>query len=184
MLFQLLKPALLAGATPQRPSRVVSVSSTGHRNVQALDFDNLDFSNSEYSAVIAYSNSKLANIYLANELTRRYKEQNLHALSLHPGSIKTPLQRYIQDIPGVEAILKDPNYQAQVKSVEQGAATTVWAAVGKEWMHHGGVYLEDVGEAGLAHPEGPPYRPGYGQAAFKSEDEKRLWEVSERLCGI
>ena len=184
LLFELLKPALLAAATPERPSRVISVSSTGHRNVEALDFDNLDFSRSAYSPMIAYGNSKLANIYFANELTRRYQDRHLHALSLHPGSIATPLQRYLKDSPGYDAVMNDPCYQAQLKSTEQGAATTVWAAVGEEWLNRGGVYLENVGEAEPAEREGPPYRTGYIAAAFKPVDERRLWEVSEKLCDV
>ena len=184
LLFQLLRPALLAAATPERPSRVISVSSTGHRNIKAIDFDNLDFSKSEYNPVIAYSNSKLANIHFANELTRRYESQNLIGLSLHPGSIKTPLMRYFEGHPAYEAAMADENYQAQTKSVKQGAATSVWAAIGKEWMHRGGVYLEDVGEADPAEPEGPAYRPGYGEGAYHPESERKLWQVSERMVGV
>ena len=71
LLFQLLKPALIAASAPERPSRVISVASTGHRNIQALDFENLNFPKSPYSPMVAYGNSKLANIYFANELTRR-----------------------------------------------------------------------------------------------------------------
>jgi NAD(P)-dependent dehydrogenase (short-subunit alcohol dehydrogenase family) len=184
LLFHLLKPALLAGASAERPSRVISVSSTGHRNIQKMDFDNLDFSKSPYHPVMAYGNSKLANIYFANELTRRYQSQHLHALSLHPGSIKTPLQHHMAGSPQYDAVMADPEYQRQTKSVEQGAATTVWAAIGKEWNERGGVYLEDVGEAELATKEGSLYRTGYGEAAYNPEDEKKLWEVSDRMCGI
>ena len=186
LLFQLLKPALLAAATPERPSRVISVSSTGHRNIASLDFANLDFSKSEYSPMIAYGNSKLANIYFANELTRRYQERDLIGLSLHPGSIETPLRRHLE-VQGGEAfkkIVESPEYQVQVKSTEQGAATSVWAAVGKEWMHRGGVYLEDVGEAKPVEAEGPSWRPGYSPTAYRPEDERRLWELSEELCGV
>ena len=186
LLFQLLKPAFLVGATPERPSRVISVSSTGHRNAASLDFDNLDFSKSPYTPMLAYGNSKLANIYFANELTRRYQDQNLIGLSLHPGSIETPLRRHLE-VQGGEAFKKtvdSPEYQAQLKSTEQGAATSVWAAVGREWMHRGGVYLEDVGEAGPVEAEGPSWRPGYSPAAYRPEDERRLWELSEKWCGI
>ena len=184
LLFQLLEPALLAGATPEQPSRVIVVSSTGHRQVKALDFDNLDFLQTPYNPWLAYGNSKLANIYFANELTRRYQDQNLIGLSLHPGSIKTPLQRHVDDDTMVKSATSTPEYQAQLKSVEQGAATTVWAAVGKEWMDRGGVYLENVGEAGPVEPKGPPYRPGYSPAAYKPEDERRLWELSEKWVSM
>jgi NAD(P)-dependent dehydrogenase (short-subunit alcohol dehydrogenase family) len=184
LLFTLLKPALLAAATPEHPSRIISVSSTGHRNPKALDFENLDFSKSPYHPVMAYGNSKLANIYFANELTRRFQNQNLIALSLHPGSIKTPLARHMESSPMYAQVMANPEYIKQAKNAEQGAATTVWAAVGKEWAHRGGVYLEDVGEAGPDQGEGPLWRTGYSAVAYKPEDEKKLWELSEKLCGV
>ena len=186
LLFSLLKPALLTAATPERPSRVVAVSSTGHRLAPALEFENLNFEKTPYNAITAYGNSKLANVYFANHLTRLYSAQHLIGLSLHPGSIETPLRRHLE-IANPELIrrtVEDPHYQAQQKSTEQGAATTAWAAVGKEWTHRGGVYLEDAGEAGPMEPEGPAYRIGYSPVAYKPEDARKLWEVSEGWCGV
>lgn len=184
LLFQLLKPALLAAASPDRPSRVISLSSTSHRNCAALPFDDLDFSRSEYSPGQAYARSKLANIYFANELDRRYQGRNLRALSLHPGSIKTPLQRHVQNAEFYKSATADPEYQAQVKSLEQGAATTVWAAIAESLSNRGGIYLEDVGEAEEAALEGPAWRTGYGKQICSPVDEKKLWDVSSKLCGI
>lgn len=184
LLFQLLKPALLAAATPELPSRVISLSSTSHRGCPELPFDDLDFSKSDYNPGVAYARSKLANIYFANELDRRYKASNLRAFSLHPGSIKTPLQRHMQDAEVYKTAMANPEYQAQTKSTEQGAATSVWAAIAKELADRGGIYLEDVGEAGVTAPDGPPWRPGHGQQIYNPEDEKKLWEVSNKLCGI
>lgn len=82
LLFNLLKPTLLASFTPAFNSRVVAVSSTAHRNTQ-IHFDNLTLAG-EYHSSIAYGQSKIANIYMANEIDRRYGSQGLHALSLHP----------------------------------------------------------------------------------------------------
>ncbi|KAF2162114.1 hypothetical protein M409DRAFT_27494 [Zasmidium cellare ATCC 36951] len=184
LLFQLLKPALLSAETPEFPSRVISLSSTSHRNCSGLPFDDLDFSKSEYNPGIAYARSKLANIFFANELDRRYKDSNLRAFSLHPGSIKTPLQRHVQDADFYKNAIGNPEYQAQTKSPEQGAATTVWAALAKELAGRGGIYLDDVGEVGVATPEGPAWRSGHGQQIYNPEDENKLWELSNKLCGI
>lgn len=186
LLFSLLKPALLAAGTPERPSRVIAVSSTGHRFCPALDFDNLNFEKTPYHSFQAYGNSKLSNIYFANHLTRLYQSHNLIGISLHPGSIETPLRRHVEEADPelIRKTVDDPKYMAQLKSTEQGAATTVWAAVGREWVHQGGVYLEDVGEAGPMEPEGSPWRPGYAPQAYKPDDEERLWEVSEKWCGL
>ena len=149
-----------------------------------MPFDDLDFSKTDYHPFVAYGRSKLANIYFANELTRQFASQNLVGLSLHPGSIKTPLQKFVAEDPQVQKALADPAYQAQVKSVEQGAATTVWAAIAKELSGRGGVYLEDVGEAEEATKEGPAFRPGYSASAFRPNDERTLWDLSCKLCGV
>lgn len=91
LLFQLLKPTLLASATPEFVSRVVALSSMGHRSA-GVQFDNYTFEKGDYSAWKAYGQSKTANIYMANEIDRRYGSKGLHALSLHPGGIMTGLQ--------------------------------------------------------------------------------------------
>ena len=74
------------------------------------------------------------------------------------------------------------NLFVQYLGVEQGAATTVWAAVAKESQDLGGRYLENVGEAGPAERQGAPYGTGYAVAAYNLEDERKLWQVSEISC--
>ena len=79
MLFQLLKDALLASASPSFNSRVISVASAAHRS-GTINFDDLNFEKTEYTPIGAYNQSKLANILFANELDRRYASQNLRGL--------------------------------------------------------------------------------------------------------
>ncbi|DBA88966.1 TPA: hypothetical protein ACH3X2_000192 [Trebouxia sp. C0005] len=69
LLFQLLKPALLASSTPEFNSRLVSVSSSGHEYSGIL-FDDLNLKKGGYNMWKAYGQSKTANIYLANEVAR------------------------------------------------------------------------------------------------------------------
>ena len=66
LLFQLLKPTLLASSTPEFQSRVVSVSSSGHQ-ISGVHFDDLDLKKQGYEKWTAYGQSKTANIYLATE---------------------------------------------------------------------------------------------------------------------
>lgn len=94
LLFQLLKPTLLASATPEFPSRVVSVTSFGHR-AGPVRFDDYNFEKGEYNPFAAYGQSKTANIWFANEIERRYGSKNLHATSNHPGGIKSGLQVHV-----------------------------------------------------------------------------------------
>lgn len=129
LLFQLLKPTLLKSATPDFASRVVCVSSSGHR-ASGIHFDDLQLASSgKYSPWTAYGQSKTANIYMANEIDRRYGAKNLHAYSLHPGGIWTGLQTNMD----VSQYKGKPQVEKMMKSVPQGAATQVWAAIDKEW---------------------------------------------------
>jgi NAD(P)-dependent dehydrogenase (short-subunit alcohol dehydrogenase family) len=91
LLFHLLLPTLLASSTPALASRVVNVSSLGHRSSPVL-FDDLDLKRCGYNKWTAYGQSKTANILMANEIERRYGGQGLHATSLMPGGIMTGLQ--------------------------------------------------------------------------------------------
>jgi NAD(P)-dependent dehydrogenase (short-subunit alcohol dehydrogenase family) len=94
LLFQLLKPALLESATAGFGSRVVMVASSGHRN-SGVNFGDIMFEHSEYKPFVAYGQSKTSNIYMANQIERRFGEQAVHGLSLHPGGIRTGLQKHM-----------------------------------------------------------------------------------------
>ena len=84
LLFQLLKGALLSSSTPSFNSRVVIVSSGGHR-ISPVVFDDLNMDKQPYNPWVAYGQSKTANAYMALELERRYGSRGLHSTSLHPG---------------------------------------------------------------------------------------------------
>lgn len=180
LLFQLLKDALLASATPSFNSRVVVVASAAHRRGK-IQFDDLNFEKTEYDPFGAYDQSKLANILFANELDRRYKSQGLRALSLHPGGILTPLTRYMPTVGDMKA---DPLLYSMLKDPAQGAATTVWGAVAKEWEGKGGVYLDEVAEGWLTPDDALYYHGGYAPQAFDPPAEKKLWDVSLELVGL
>ncbi|KAK6949306.1 hypothetical protein Daesc_009381 [Daldinia eschscholtzii] len=179
-LFHLLKDALLASATPSFNSRVISVASAAHRGGE-IHWDDLNFEKIEYAPLKGYGQSKLANIYFANELDRKYKSQNLRALSLHPGGILTPLAKYL---PSTQDLLDDEDLAKMLKNPAQGAATTVWAAIAKELEGKGGLYLDEVAVAEPT-PEGKPYYwGGYDKKAFNPEAEKKLWDISLKLTGL
>ncbi|KAL5333807.1 hypothetical protein BJX70DRAFT_45582 [Aspergillus crustosus] len=182
LLFHLLQPVLAASATPSFQSRVVILTSSGHR-IASVDFDNLNFENGQYDAWKAYGQSKTANIWMANELERRYGAQGIHGLSVHPGMIFTELGRHISPedtaaIAGTEVV------RNVLKSLEQGAATTVWAAVSAEFEGKGGLFLNDCQIAGPYDPSLGEYGPGYGTWAYDSEGEKRLWEKTLELLNL
>jgi NAD(P)-dependent dehydrogenase (short-subunit alcohol dehydrogenase family) len=185
--FQLaarLWPALAAA----NGARVVSVSSRGH-HIAGIDFDDLQFERRDYDPWTAYGQSKTANVLFAVELDRRGRDHGVRALALHPGGIVTPLARHmsqsrLREMGAVDAegrAVIDP--AADRKTVEQGAATSVWCAVSPQLEGRGGVYCEnsDIAEAVTAED---PRRVGVKPWAIDPGAARRLWTVSEALTGV
>ncbi|PYH94907.1 putative short-chain dehydrogenase/reductase [Aspergillus ellipticus CBS 707.79] len=183
LFFNLLKPALLAASTPEFQSRVVVVSSSAHRARGINDSDNYQFQKGGYDARTAYMQSKAANVYMANEIERRYGSRGLHATSLHPGVIATGLGRYLTP-EQIQGMMQNEALMKILKSPEQGAATTVWAAVGREWEGKGGKYLSDCAEAVQGPNDGDDMPGTYASHTYKPEDEARLWKDSLDMVGL
>lgn len=171
LLFNLVKDLLLSSTSPEFNSRVVMVSSSGHLGggIHPGDYG-FERPENEYSPWKAYGQSKTANIYMANEITRRYSPRGLFANSLMPGGIATGLQQYVSD-ETKEKWFKDPIANSIVKSLEQGASTTVLAAVGKDWEGVGGKYLEDCQEVLPKDEKSDAAYFGHGKHAFDKESE-------------
>jgi NAD(P)-dependent dehydrogenase (short-subunit alcohol dehydrogenase family) len=181
LLYKLLEEKLLESATSQWPSRVINVSSSAHHS-SGVHFSNINLIG-EYDALKAYGQSKIAMIYMTNEIDRLYGPRHLHAMSVMPGGIMTNLQQHFSEETkaGWE---KNEEVQKILKSVEQGAATTVIAAVGREWQGKGGKYLEDCEEA-VTFEVPPPYGArGYAKHAYDKEQEERLWYESHKWVGL
>ena len=183
LLLQLLKPALFSSSSPVFQSRVINVASSAHRTCLLNESGNYNFEKGGYNFMAAYSNSKLATIYMANELERRYGSKGLHALSVHPGGVFTDLARHIGP-EFVEGIMSNEAFVRVLKSLEQGAATTVLAAVGTEWEGRGGKYLEDCEEAKRGLDDGDGFGVGTVTQTYDREKEERLWKDSLRIVGI
>jgi NAD(P)-dependent dehydrogenase (short-subunit alcohol dehydrogenase family) len=187
LLFQLLKPILLKSSTPSFNSRLISVSSWGHRFGSIRFDDNFDWKNGKgYEPFEAYGQSKTANIYLACEIDRRYSSKGLHATSLHPGGISTGLQVHITEEQMKAWDVSD--MMRYMKNTEQGAATSVYAAISHEWEGKGGKYLSDcVVQAPFKKIEEGPgalFDDGYATWIYDPEKEGRLWKESLRLIGM
>lgn len=182
LLFQLLKPQLLAASTPEFQSRVVVVSSLGHR-MSPLVLDDLNLKGpGKYDPWLAYGSSKTANIYMSNEIERRYGSEGLHGLSLHPGGIATGLQKHQEEM--LSQLAQDTRMQRIMKSPEQGAATSVWAAVGKEWEGTGGKFLDNCQISKPMKPDEWIGGPGHADWIYDVEKAKKLWEASCEMVGI
>ncbi|KAH6897445.1 hypothetical protein B0T10DRAFT_535950 [Thelonectria olida] len=181
LFFELLKSALLKATSPEFQSRVVMLSAAAHRISRIGASDDYAFQKSEYEPWVAYARSKTANIYMANEIERRYGSLGLHATSLHPGIIGTGIARFIPE----EVVTKmTQELGLTFKSLEQGAATTLWAAIGKEWEGRGGVYLNDCAEAERGEDDGVVSKGSYVTHTYDAKEEARLWKDSLKLVGM
>ena len=128
--------------------RLVNLSSGGHL-YSDVDLDDPNFERTPYTEFGAYGRSKTANILFAVEFDRRHKAAGIRATAVHPGAIHTELGRYMT--PEVIKALMDQMAAAQTadgpgitfKSVQQGAATSVWAACVAPADVVGGRYCED-----------------------------------------
>jgi len=176
----LLADALLAGA----PSRVVNLSSGGHR-FGGIDFDDPNYEHREYDKFGAYGQSKTANVLFSVELTRRLADRGVTSNAVHPGVIMTELARHMteQDIQDLMANASAESGGGSgggmtFKTVEAGAATSVWAATTPELEGRGGLYCEDCH---VARNDGDGL--GYEEYAVDPEAAKRLWALSEELVG-
>jgi NAD(P)-dependent dehydrogenase (short-subunit alcohol dehydrogenase family) len=174
-------------------ARVVNVSSLGHQ-FGPFDFEDPNFEHHDYNTMAAYGQSKTALNLFALELDNRAKVFGVRAYSLHPGNIwgtellrETPMEIQQQfgfyDAEGKE-VLEVTN---ALKTIPQGAATTVWCATSPMLNDLGGVYCEDVDVASLALGEG--FSEGVKSAgvmpySVDAAAAKRLWSVSEELTGI
>ena len=176
LLTCLLAPALQAGA----PARVVNLSSGGHP-AGNVDFEDPNFQRRDYDKWRAYGQSKTANALIAVGLEGRLGGRGVHAFAVHPGMIRTELDRYLEQA-DIDMILnhQPSGRRPRLKSIPQGAATSVWAATAPELDGIGGLYLEDCGIADPAQPGG---EGGVEAYALDSSAADRLWSLSEQLVG-
>jgi len=175
LLTGLLAPALLRGGS----ARIVCVSSRGHQQ-SPVRWDDLFFEKEPYDKWAAYGQSKTANVLHAVELERRLGGRGVHAFAVHPGVIPTDLSRHMER-EDFEHIRRRSGGQLRLKTVAQGAATSVYAATAPELEGRGGVYLEDCHVAEVN--DDPESREGVRSYALDPAAAARLWELSEELVG-
>jgi NAD(P)-dependent dehydrogenase (short-subunit alcohol dehydrogenase family) len=168
---------LLDNLLPVRGSRVVTVSSTGHRLRAAIHFDDLQWEHG-YDRYAAYGQSKLANLLFTYELQRRLAghQKNTIAVAAHPGASSTELGR------SVPALIK-PLFALAGTLMFQGATMgslpTLRAATDPDV--EGGQYY---GPDGLGEQRGHPKVVSSSAQSHDEDLQHRLWTVSEELTGV
>ena len=187
----LLMPALEKAES----SRVVCLSSGAHL-ICGVNLDDPMFERRDYDGWESYGQSKSANALFAREFDRRYTEKGIHAFSVHPGMIFTELGRHMTEEDMANLIERrksqikadeestDSNDMMSPKTVEAGAATTVWACVESTLEEQGGHYLADC-QLGvpLASEDSSPGSCSIASHILDDEAAEKLWELSEQLTG-
>jgi NAD(P)-dependent dehydrogenase (short-subunit alcohol dehydrogenase family) len=177
-------------------ARVLNVSSYGHQ-MAPFDFEDPNFEKREYQTLLGYGQSKTACNLLATALDERGKKFNIRAYSLHPGSVygtdlgrEEPIDLYIQMGTHDENGKIKPEVEAKLKTIPQGAATTVWCATSPMLQNIGGVYCEnwDIAEIDFGQIEHRNDEPatirGVQPYSIDRDNAERLWTLSEKMLGF
>jgi NAD(P)-dependent dehydrogenase (short-subunit alcohol dehydrogenase family) len=169
-------------------ARVVNVSSLGHQ-FSPFNFEDPNFQHREYDTLQAYGQSKTAVNLFSLELDNLGSAYGVRAYSVHPGNIwGTELAREAPiEILQQFGFYDDKGNPVQevidsLKSIPQGAATTIWAATSPQLNEYGGVYLEDVDVAELAIDSSIPN--GVKPYSLDEASAKQLWKLTEELTGV
>ncbi len=158
------------------PSRIINVSSMGHKMAKKMDLEDMNYEKKPYSKVQAYAQSKLANILFTRELARRLQGTGVTCYSVHPGAVYTELSRHIENSFGpfkdiINAVLS-PIFTFLLKTSKDGAQTSLTCAVDPLLNSETGKYYSDCKEK---------------EPAPQAKDDiaaKKLWEISEKIVGL
>ncbi|XP_067314200.1 dehydrogenase/reductase (SDR family) member 13 like 1 isoform X2 [Pseudorasbora parva] len=171
----LLTNLLLERLKECAPSRVVNVSSCGH-DLGTIDFDcinthkRLAMGSSDADLFRAYTHSKLCNVLFTHQLAKRLEGTNVTCYSLHPGSVRTELGRDINE--WFTRIIKSFVSNLWATDPISGAQTTLYCALQEGIEPLSGRYFSDC-QLVQVKPE-----------ARDDGVAKKLWDVSEKLCGM
>ncbi|KQS71262.1 shikimate dehydrogenase [Rhizobium sp. Leaf371] len=169
--------------------RLVNLASSGHR-LADVDIEDPNFEQTAYDPWVAYGRSKTANILFTVEFDRRHKARGIRATAVHPGGIRTELTRHLGD-GAFEAMIDKVNEELaaqgkspfELKSIPQGAATSVWAGFVAAAEEVGGLYCHNCRVATVT--EKPASRISEDVCAYALDPEraKALWIKSEEIIG-
>jgi NAD(P)-dependent dehydrogenase (short-subunit alcohol dehydrogenase family) len=171
--------------------RVIVLASSGHRFAN-VDLDDPGFERTIYDPFVAYGRAKTANILFAVTFDQRHQARGVRAAAVHPGGIQTELGRHM-DHGQMTALLKRINSQLasegkgpfQFKTIPQGAATSVWAAVAASAEDIGGRYCENCHVSEIVEDDVviTPVSEGVRRYALDVANADALWRKTEEMVG-
>jgi NAD(P)-dependent dehydrogenase (short-subunit alcohol dehydrogenase family) len=185
VLVNRLAPLLRAGG------RLVMLSSSGHR-YSDVDLDDPNFERTPYEPFVAYGRSKTADCLLAVAFDRRHRSRGIRATAVHPGGIQTELSRHMGPA-RLQALIDGINRQLaeqgqppfRMKTIPQGAATSVWAGVVADAEAVGGRYCENCRVSEIVADDAVILPVGGGVRAYALNPARAeaLWRKAEAMVG-
>ncbi|RMX57299.1 hypothetical protein pdam_00012846 [Pocillopora damicornis] len=168
-LTNLLLDDLIKSGSPDRCSRVVTLSSEAHIPGK-INFEDLQ-SKYYYSPYSGYSQSKLANILFTYELQKRLEEREspVTANAVHPGVVNTDL---FQHIPWIMRMPQNVLAYFLFKTPQQGAENSIYVALSPELESKGGKYFVNCQSTQSS------------DESYSEDVQRRLWKASCELTGI
>src|SRR6202142_1820301 len=171
--------------------RLINLSSAGHR-FSNVDLEDPNLERTPYDPFVAYGRSKTANILFAVAFDNRHRVRGVRAAAVHPGGVQTELDRHL-DPSHVRKMIEQTNQHQtaerkapfQLKTIPQGAATSVWAAVVAPADEIGGHYCENC-HVGNIVPDDVPITAvseGVRSYAVDQTNAEALWKKSEEMVG-
>jgi NAD(P)-dependent dehydrogenase (short-subunit alcohol dehydrogenase family) len=175
----------------RKGGRLISLASAGHR-FSNVDLEDPNFVRTPYEPFVAYGRSKTANILFAVAFDRRHRGNGIRAAAVHPGGIQTELDRHLDRVQ-LQKTIEQMNKQLasegkapfQLKTIPQGAATSVWAAVVAPADEVGGKYCENC-HVGKVVPDNvtiTAISEGVRGYALDLKNAEALWKKSEEMVG-
>lgn len=171
--------------------RLINLSSSGHR-FSNVDLEDPNFTRTPYEPFAAYGRSKTANILFAVAFDQRHRNRGVRAAAVHPGGIQTELGRHVET-GRIQQLVDQMNRQLaaegkapfQWKTIPQGAATSVWAAVVAPAEEIGGRYCENCHIGNIVSDDIviTAISEGVRAYALDSRNAEALWKKSEELVG-
>jgi len=167
----LLTYLLIGKLQSSSPSRIVNLTDISHRRGE-IDFANLN-SESDYEPAKAYKQSKLAQAVFTKELHRRLTGSGVSAFAVHPGFVRTQIDRNLSYHSSIVAkIFVKPLFWFLHKTPEQGARSVIYCLLSPDIADKSGGYFKDCEHRKFA------------DTAEDAEIAKRLWMISEVWTGI
>jgi NAD(P)-dependent dehydrogenase (short-subunit alcohol dehydrogenase family) len=175
----------------RKGGRLINLASAGHR-FSNVDLEDPNFVRTPYEPFVAYGRSKTANILFAVAFDRRHRGNGIRATAVHPGGIQTELDRHLDRV-HLQKMIEQMNKQLasegkapfQSKTIPQGAATSVWAAVVAPSDEVGGQYCENC-HVGKIVPDNvaiTAVSEGVRAYALDPTNAEALWKKSEEMVG-